>query len=82
MTHQYQLSPVPASDHTVALYLSFMDKNLCSESKVNSIIYGISQAHKSTVFPEPCSLYLVRNVNGDILIKHVHVHVNCFLSHI
>jgi len=63
----YDFEAVPTSDYTVALYLSHSEPNIRSDSKLNSILYGISYAHKQSGFKDPCDSMLVKNVKEGIL---------------
>ena len=40
---------------------------------LHCIIYGISMAHKSSGFPDPCSSNLVKNVKDGILRKECNI---------
>ena len=64
---QYDFVPVPCSSYTVALYISHMQNDIFSESKLNSILYGISYAHKQSGFNDPCKSALVTSVKDGIL---------------
>jgi hypothetical protein len=54
--------PVPFSDYTVSLNISHMQSDIRSESKLNSILYGISFSHKQSGFKDSCSSKLVSYV--------------------
>ena len=72
---QFDFCPLPTSDYHVALYLSTLHDKLHSDAKINSIIYGISFAHKLASLPDPCCSNLVKNVK-DGLLKSVSKHHN------
>jgi integrase len=64
---KYNFKPVPSSDYHVSLYLSCMERDNPSQSKINSVLYGISHAHKLAGFVNPCNSPLVNFVKEGIL---------------
>ena len=63
----YNLTSLPASDVSIALYLSSLARVSNSESKINLALYSISWAHKLEGFTDPCSSNLVVSVKEGVL---------------
>lgn len=64
---KFDFPALPASDYHVALYLSFLQKDLHSDYKINNIVYGISFAHKLANLPDPCCSNLIKNVKDGLI---------------
>lgn len=65
--HHFQFTPLPSSEYYVALYLSCLEKERPSTSKINNTLYGISHAHKLAGFQNPCNSPLVTFVKEGLL---------------
>ena len=63
----YNLTSLPASDVSIALYLSSLARVSNSESKINLALYSIFWAHKLGGFTDPCSSNLVVSVKESVL---------------
>ena len=63
----YKFIPVPAKDHHVAFYLSFLQSSHPSVSKINTTVYSILWAHIISGYNDPCKSSLVRQVKEGIL---------------
>ena len=60
--NKYKFIPVPAKDHHVAIYLSYLQSSNSSVSKINTAIYSISWAHIISVYNDPAKYALVKQV--------------------
>jgi site-specific recombinase XerD len=60
------LSPLPASDETVALYLSAMADSGAKAATIARRLVVIAQAHKGADLPTPTSSSLVRRVHAGV----------------
>ena len=58
----YNISPLPASDIYVALYLIELSESAKTTSKVDEAVYAISWAHKLAGYSDPCKSDLVISV--------------------
>ena len=67
--NKYKFIPVPAKDHHVAIYLSFLQSSNPSVSKINTAIYSILWAHIISGYNDPCKSSLVKQVKEGILRK-------------
>src|SRR3979411_1554257 len=61
-----ELSPLPASDQTVALYLSHMADRRAKAATIARRLVVISQAHKGADLPSPTTSALVRRVHAGV----------------
>lgn len=52
------LSPLPASDYNISLYLTHLSEGCNSTSSIDEAYYAISWAHKLSGFSDPCSSFL------------------------
>ena len=58
----HKLSPLPASDYTVSLYIIHLSESAKSSSKIEEVSYSISWAHKLAGYKDPCKSDLVTSV--------------------
>ena len=57
------MSPVPASDYHVSLFIISMMQAGCSSAKIDQIVYAIKWAHQIASEPVPCDSFLVKSVS-------------------
>ena len=67
--NKYGYKSVPASNHHVAVYLSYLTDSNPSVSKINMAVYSISWAHEIAGFSDPCKSSLVKQVKEGVIRK-------------
>ena len=60
---------VPAANHHVGIYLSYLFDSHPSVSKVNMAVYSISWAHEIAGYPDPCKSSLVKQIKQGVIRK-------------
>ena len=64
---KYGYKTVPASNHHVGIYLSYLMDSCPSTSKVNMAVYSISWAHEIAGFEDPCKSNLFKQVKQGVI---------------
>ena len=64
---KYGYKSVPASNHHVGIYLSYLMDSRPSASKVNMTVYSISWAHEIAGLEDPCKSNLVKQIKQGVI---------------
>ena len=64
---KYGYKSVPASNHHVGIYLSYLMDSRPSASKVNMAVYSISWAHEIAGLEDPCKSNLVKQIKQGVI---------------
>ena len=64
---------MPAANHHVAVYMSYLMGSHPSVSKINMAVYSISWTHEIAGFPDSCKFTLVKQIKEGV-IRHVSKH--------
>lgn len=65
--NKYGFKSVPAANHHVGIYLSWLMDSNPSVSKVNMAVYSISWAHEIAGLPDPCKSVLVKQIRQGVI---------------